>query len=68
MNFSSSGAAVAEMGERLGHIDALVNNAGINDAIGLEHGTPERCITSLEFRVVYDDLRVGFDHLDGYLK
>src|SRR4029077_14831540 len=27
--------------EKFGRLDALVNNAGVNDKIGLEHGTPE---------------------------
>lgn len=30
------------------HIDALVNNAGINDKVGLENGNPEQFICSLE--------------------
>jgi len=32
---------------KLGHIDALVNNAGINDKVGLEHGNPEEFVSSL---------------------
>jgi L-fucose dehydrogenase len=52
-DFSTSGAAVAEMGERLGRIDALVNNAGVNDAVGLENGTPERFISSLNMNIVH---------------
>jgi len=31
----------------LGHIDGLVNNAGANDSIGLEKGTPETFIQSM---------------------
>ncbi len=31
----------------LGHIDGLVNNAGYNDSVGLEHGTPQKFIQSL---------------------
>lgn len=31
----------------LGHIDGLVNNAGGNDSIGLENGTPESFIQSM---------------------
>ena len=53
MDFPSIGAAVAKMGERLGRIDALVNNAGVNDAVGLEHGTPERFISSLNANLVH---------------
>jgi L-fucose dehydrogenase len=32
---------------KLGRIDGLVNNAGVNDAVGLEHGDPERFLLSL---------------------
>ena len=32
---------------KLGRIDALVNNAGINDKVGLEHGNPEEFVSSL---------------------
>ena len=35
--------AVAEFGR----IDALVNHIGVNDKVGLEHGTPERFLESL---------------------
>jgi len=33
--------------EKFGSLDALVNNAGVNDKIGLEHGTPEEYVESL---------------------
>ena len=33
--------------EKFGRIDALVNNAGVNDKVGLEHGTPEQYVDSL---------------------
>ena len=38
---------------RLGRIDALVNNAGINDKIGLDSGTPEEFIRSLERNLLH---------------
>lgn len=34
--------------ERYGRIDALFNNAGVNDSIGLEHGSPGQFIASLD--------------------
>ena len=40
--------AVEEILDQFGAIDALVNNAGTNDRVGLEHGTPEEYIASLE--------------------
>ena len=33
--------------EKFGRLDALVNNAGVNDKVGLEHGTPEQYVDSL---------------------
>src|SRR5260370_30844457 len=36
-----------------GHIDALVNNAGINDKIGLEHGSPQDFRCSLERNLLH---------------
>ena len=33
--------------EKFGRVDALVNNAGVNDKIGLDHGTPEQFAESL---------------------
>jgi L-fucose dehydrogenase len=43
----ASSMAVSEAAEKLGRVDALVNNAGVNDGVGLEHGTPERFVASL---------------------
>ena len=39
--------AVSSTVEEFGRLDALVNNAGVNDKIGLEHGTPEEYVDSL---------------------
>lgn len=35
------------------HIDALVNNAGINDKVGLEHGNPQQFVCSLERNLLH---------------
>jgi L-fucose dehydrogenase len=32
---------------RFGRLDALINNAGVNDKIGLQHGSPEDYVASL---------------------
>ena len=34
--------------EKFGHIDALINNAGKNDSVGLENGTPSAFMESLK--------------------
>lgn len=34
--------------EKYGRIDGLVNNAGVNDGVGLESGTPEAFLASLQ--------------------
>jgi len=34
--------------EKYGRIDGLINNAGVNDGVGLENGSPERFIESLQ--------------------
>jgi L-fucose dehydrogenase len=36
-----------------GRIDALVNNAGINDKVGLEHGSPQEFVASLERNLLH---------------
>jgi L-fucose dehydrogenase len=40
--------AVEKALAEFGRIDALVNNIGMNDSIGLEHGTPGKFMTSLQ--------------------
>ena len=39
--------AIDEVMSTYGQIDALVNNAGVNDSVGLEHGDPARFAESL---------------------
>jgi L-fucose dehydrogenase len=38
---------IEHIAKQYGRLDALVNNAGVNDSVGLEHGTPERFQASL---------------------
>jgi L-fucose dehydrogenase len=40
--------AIETVGGKLGRIDGVVNNAGTNDGIGLEHGSPD---SDVAFRV-----------------
>ena len=44
---------VGEAHEQLGRIDAIVNNAGVNDKVGLEEGTPEKYVESLERNLLH---------------
>jgi len=44
---------VTETHRQLGRIDALVNNAGVNDKVGLEEGSPEKYIESLERNLLH---------------
>jgi L-fucose dehydrogenase len=46
-------AVVQQVIEAFGHIDALVNNAGINDKVGLEHGDPQKFLCSLERNLLH---------------
>lgn len=39
--------AINKAASKFGRIDALVNNAGINDKVGLERGSPEEFVASL---------------------
>jgi NAD(P)-dependent dehydrogenase (short-subunit alcohol dehydrogenase family) len=45
--------AVALTLEAFGRIDALVNNAGVNDKVGLEHGSPEDYSLSLRRNLLH---------------
>jgi NAD(P)-dependent dehydrogenase (short-subunit alcohol dehydrogenase family) len=46
-------AIVQQTIETFEHIDALVNNAGINDKVGLEHGNPQEFVRSLERNLLH---------------
>ncbi len=46
-------ATVQKTIEKYGRLDALVNNAGINDKVGLEHGSPEQYIDSLRRNLLH---------------
>jgi len=45
--------AINHVRERYGRLDGLVNNIGINDGVGLEHGDPERFQASLLENVLH---------------
>jgi len=45
--------AIHYVEQRYGALIGLVNNAGVNDGIGLEHGTPERFSQSLSQNLVH---------------
>jgi len=45
--------AVTEIEERFGDVYGLVNNAGVNDGAGLENGTVERFIESLNKNLIH---------------
>lgn len=49
----ASEKAVHAVLEKFGRIDALVNNAGVNDGVGLENGNYEAFIASLHKNVVH---------------
>jgi L-fucose dehydrogenase len=45
--------AVNEAMKTFGRIDALVNNAGVNDRVGLEYGTPADFVASLDRNLLH---------------
>ncbi len=45
--------AVTQIAEKFGRIDGLVNNAGVNDGVGLENGNYEAFMASLHKNVVH---------------
>jgi L-fucose dehydrogenase len=52
--------AVHEVMEQFGRIDGLVNNAGVNDGVGLEQGNYEKFIDSLHKNLVHYYLMAHF--------
>jgi L-fucose dehydrogenase len=58
-------SAIDQTMREFGHLDALVNNAGINDGVGLEHGTPEKFVASLQKNLlhVYNMTHFALPHL-----
>jgi len=46
-------AAIAEIEEQFGDIYGLVNNAGVNDGVGLASGSVERFVESLNKNLVH---------------
>jgi L-fucose dehydrogenase len=46
-------AAVEQTLKKLGRIDALVNNAGVNDSVGLEKGSPDQFVASLQRNLLH---------------
>jgi L-fucose dehydrogenase len=49
---SETSRAVEDVGRKYGRIDGLVNNAGVKDGVGLEHGSPEQFVASLKRNLV----------------
>ena len=46
-------AVVEKVIRKFGRLDALVNNAGVNDKVGLEHGSPKQYVESLERNLLH---------------
>jgi L-fucose dehydrogenase len=45
--------SVEQVVAKLGRVDSLVNNAGRNDKVGLEHGNPQEYVASLNRNLVH---------------
>lgn len=45
--------AVEQTTKKHGRIDALVNNAGVNDGVGLERGSPDEYVASLQRNLLH---------------
>jgi L-fucose dehydrogenase len=46
-------AAIEQTIQECGRLDALVNNAGVNDKVGLERGSPAKFVESLERNLLH---------------
>jgi NAD(P)-dependent dehydrogenase (short-subunit alcohol dehydrogenase family) len=57
--------AVEETVSKYGHLDGIINNAGRNDGVGLEKGTPEKFLQSIEDNVghFYYMVHYALEHL-----
>lgn len=57
--------AVEQTIAQAGRLDALVNNAGVNDGVGLEHGSPEKYLGSLQRNLLhyYNMAHFALSHL-----
>ena len=57
--------AVEAIAHEYGRIDGLVNNAGVNDRVGLEHGSPREFMASLQRNLLhyYDMTHFCLPHL-----
>ncbi|MBL7751322.1 MAG: SDR family oxidoreductase, partial [Chitinophagaceae bacterium] len=53
-------SVIADILKHHGHIDGLVNNAGVNDGVGLEHGDYPRFMESLHKNLVHYYLLAHF--------
>ncbi len=45
--------AIEQTIANFGRIDALVNNAGVNDGVGLEYGSPDKYVESLQCNLLH---------------
>jgi L-fucose dehydrogenase len=52
--------AVRDVVKKFGRIDGLINNAGVNDGVGLEHGDYKRFVESLHKNVIHYYLLAHF--------
>ena len=50
---ASCRAAIDYVQQKHGHLDALVNNAGVNDGVGLASGDPARFMESLKLNLLH---------------